>query len=229
MQHGVFAHRYWSEVGKVNILDATWARKWKSKDGQWTVKSRLCARGFLDKQELDILRHPSTASRLSHNIACSLSVGYGWDVEAWDISTAFPQGLKFSEVQKKARELGHDTHVPRQVFMLPPTDVWRILHKLDPYNFPHPSKTFNSILEVLKAAYGLAGAPLLWKMSLLSYIKTLGGQISKVDENFVTWRDETGELVLVMFIHADDIFVTGKASRPGWALNEIQTRFGKLK
>ena len=134
----------------------------ETKDGEWIVKSRLCARGFLDKQKTDILRHSSTATRLSHKLAVSLSIEYGYDCEAWDISTAVLQGLKFSEVQQKAKELGHDIHVPRQVFMMPPIDVWRILHSLDPKQFPHPSYAKESILEILKAAYGLVDAPRLW-------------------------------------------------------------------
>ena len=34
IHHKVFAHRYKSEVGKANVLDATWVRKWKLKDGK---------------------------------------------------------------------------------------------------------------------------------------------------------------------------------------------------
>ncbi len=83
---------------------------------RWIIKSRLCARGFLDKQKQDIMRHSSTASRLSHKMACSLAVTYHLEIQAWDISTAFLQGLQFNELRQKAQELGHEINVPREVF-----------------------------------------------------------------------------------------------------------------
>ena len=110
LTHGVFKHRYWTEIVQQNIIDATWVRKRKLKDGTWIVKSRLCARGFLDKQKFDILRHSSTTSRPSHKMAWSIAVNYGYDSEAWGISTAF-----LREVQQKAKQLGHDINVPRHV------------------------------------------------------------------------------------------------------------------
>ena len=130
----------------------------------------LCTR-FLDKQKFDILRHSSTASRLSHKMACSIAVNHGYECEAWDISTALLQGLEFSKVQQKAKELGHDIHFPRHVYMTPPPDVWRILHQLASNHFPRPEDAWNSLLEMLKAAYGLVDAPLLWQMSSLKYIQ----------------------------------------------------------
>ena len=58
--------------------------------------------GFLDKQKLTIDRHSSTASRLSHRLAISLGVTHGLEMECFDISTAFFQGLRFSEIARRA-------------------------------------------------------------------------------------------------------------------------------
>ena len=73
-----------------NTVDALWVRKWADRSKR-LVKSRCCSRGFLDAQKLGmslLAQHPD------------------WELEAFDISTAFLQGLKFSEIHEKARQLG---------------------------------------------------------------------------------------------------------------------------
>ncbi len=173
------------------------------------------------------MRHSSTASRLSHKMACSLAVTYNLDVQAWDISTAFLQGLQFNELRKKAQELGHEINVPREVFLKPPGNVWRHLQALSPKEFtPNKQSFIPPILQLLKPAYGLVDAPLLWQMSLLTFIKdTLHGYLSKFDENFVVWT-EGHKVQLCMVIHVDDIFVVGKPDWIQWAEQLIESRFG---
>ena len=61
-----------------NRVDGTWVRKWADRSKR-LVKSRMCARGFLDRQKKSIKKHSSTASRLSHRIACSLGVQHQLD------------------------------------------------------------------------------------------------------------------------------------------------------
>ena len=79
-----------------NVVDAIWVRRWKQTlgpDGKsqvWIVKSRLCGRGFLDSQKNSIQRHSSTASRISQRMIVSIATLYGFDLESWDVSNAFP-------------------------------------------------------------------------------------------------------------------------------------------
>ena len=54
-------------------------------------------------------------------------------------------------------------------------------------------------------------------MSLPTFIKDLGGKISKFDENFITWSGND-DIVLAMVIRVDDIFVCGQPQRRSWAL-----------
>ena len=85
-----------------NLIDAVWVRRWKydPKLGRKVIKSRLCGRGFLDKQKFDIQRHSSTASRLSQKLVVSVAQCHDdFDLESWDISTAFLQGLTFEELR----------------------------------------------------------------------------------------------------------------------------------
>ena len=53
-----------------------------------------------------------------------------WELEAFDISTAFLQGLKFSEIHEKARQLGIEVREHRQAWLRPPANVWRHLRAL---------------------------------------------------------------------------------------------------
>ncbi len=77
--------------------------------------------------------------------------------------------------------------------------------------------------------YGLVDAPLLWQMSLLTFIKDeLEGYLFKFDENFVVWT-EGHEVKLCMVIHLDDIFVVGKPEWISWAKGLIEARFGTIK
>ena len=69
----VFEAKHSSVVENDNCIDAVWVRRWKwitGPDGRRVriVKSRLCGRGFLDRQKYSIDRHSSTASRLSQRI-----------------------------------------------------------------------------------------------------------------------------------------------------------------
>eukprot|EP00959_Pyramimonas_sp_CCMP1952_P116352 2432317-Pyramimonas_sp.AAC.1 len=51
----------------------------------------------------------------------------GFVTESWDISSAFMQGLNFSELSERSRELGLDVHEKREVYIAPPANVWRHL------------------------------------------------------------------------------------------------------
>ena len=114
VKHDIFKLDARNRAEVDNIVDGVWVRKWKDRR-QGIVKSRCCSRGFLDKQKLTVDRHSSTASRLSHGLAVSLGVTHGLEMECFDISTAFLQGLRFSEIAQRARELGHETKTLRKV------------------------------------------------------------------------------------------------------------------
>ena len=70
-----------------NRIDGTWVRKWLNRK-LGTVKSRCCARGFLDRQKKYLNKHSSTASRLSHRLACAPGVQYALMLGSFDVKTA---------------------------------------------------------------------------------------------------------------------------------------------
>lgn len=54
------------------VIDARWVRKWKrNPDGPYKIKSRLCARGFLDQQRDQLTTRSTTATRLSQRLLLS--------------------------------------------------------------------------------------------------------------------------------------------------------------
>ena len=53
-----------------------------------------------------------------------------WDIEAFDVNTAFLRGLRFQEIEQRAQELGHEVRRQRKVWLKPPANAWRHLRLL---------------------------------------------------------------------------------------------------
>ena len=228
VQHSVFALSKRSDSR--NTVDGVWVRKWLNRK-LGTVKSRCCGRGFLDKQKLCIDRHSSTASRLSHRICCSLAVQFDLTIECFDITTAFLQGLKFSEVESKARELGIETKEARAVWFKPPANVWRHLRQNQNSTiYVEDCDIDLFILRCLKALYGLVDGPLLWQLALLYFLKWEGGmEVSLYDENFLFIVDSFSQLICICTVHVDDLLVAATYEMLAWLAEIIEKKFGKPK
>ena len=126
-------HEVWHPVeihNATNIIDATWIRKWKMKDGKRVVKSRICARGCFDRQKPELLRSSAVASRLSQKLLVSNAANHGWPIESLDVSTAFLRGLTFAEVDQISRELGVPSPLTeRRIHVMLPGNAWYWLYK----------------------------------------------------------------------------------------------------
>lgn len=212
-----------------NIVDGTWVRRWKDKD-KGIIRSRCCGRGFLDRQKNNIDRHSSTASRLSHRLAVSLATTFHLEPEAFDISAAFLQGLRFSEIQARARELGHECRTARKVWFRPPANIWRHFReipgstiKVDDADIP------TKILRCLKALYGLVDGPLLWQLALLHFLKfDLGFEVSRHDENLL-FICRHGWLIAIVTVHVDDLLLAAATGLRDKIANTLNHKFGKVK
>ncbi|CAE8712610.1 unnamed protein product [Polarella glacialis] len=194
-----------------SFVDAIWIRKWKRvPDGSYIIKSRLCARGYLDCQKHLIPTRSTTATRLSQRILVSVSVLLGFDLESWDVSGAFIKGFNFDRLAEIAAKLGH-TLPKRKVLLKPPANVWRHFNDLG-------SKTLSIrlqnrqeyFLELLKAMYGLVDAPLAWQQCLHEFlIEDLQGQQSLFDENFFIWFNAGCSAQALATAHVDDNATAG--------------------
>ena len=167
-----------------NKIDGTWVRRWKTRNPP-VIKSRCCGRGFLDVQRKDVNRHSSTASIISHRLAITYTAINHWTMEGFDVSTAFLRGLKFSEIHDRARALGHEDHENREVWLIPPANVWRHLRLLGFYTVEHCKRQI-FCLALLKAMYGLVDGPRLFQLAFIHYfIHELDFRSSLHDENLL--------------------------------------------
>jgi len=232
-----------------NTIDAVWVRKWIRRYPP-EVKSRMCGRGFLDIQKTRVDRHSSTASALSHRLGITLAAQYGFDVEGFDVSTAFLQGLRFTEIAKIARELGIEVSEERQVWLRPPQNVWRHLRLLKFCTVADVSAHLY-VLMLLKAMYGLVDGPLLFQLAFMYYlVKTMKFTKSLHDDNMLfmvdtepsvvlpTWQGSSssqqqvgtrGDLLGLIIVHVDDLLVIANTEFIRWVQRKVEERFGKLK
>ena len=178
----------WRQPGQTyNEVDGVWVRKWKHNpqakppEPEWVVKSRMCGRGFLDKQRHEVQRHSSTATRTSQKMNHSLyMIDFGSDeeltMESWDIGNAFLQGLDFRTLRQKAKELGIEMKSIRKVYLTPPRNVWRHFLELKSegsYIIVDDWDVFLALLLCLKPMYGFVDAPILWQLALLLWIVSI--------------------------------------------------------
>ena len=220
-----------SQADSDNVIDGTWVRKWKhTKDHGWFIKSRLCGRGFLDRQRFDVQRHSSTASRLSQRMILSIGQQMGLDFESLDVSNAFLQGLRFDQLEKCSKKLGIEINTRRRVFFRPPSNVWRHLknNPVSKINIAlHMMAEF--LLLLLKPVYGLVDGPLLFQLALCLFaVEQLHATVSIFDDNFFYWSIK-GEIVMMWTVHVDDILMAAKRAWAAWAHAQLQQRFGPLK
>ena len=235
IDHKCFRATHTNNATNGNVIDGTWVRRWKKMYDEnnkvyYIIKSRMCGRGFLDSQKHNVMRHSSTASRLSQRIISSLyATEQDMVMEVWDISTAFLRGLSYKELQDKARQLGIELKEAREVYLHPPKNLWRHFRQYPKSNIRiDPSMTMFFLLLLLKPIYGLVDAPLLWQLALALFIRcNLGGIQSVFDDNFFIWSDT--RIHMVWTIHVDDIIVLATSAFIKWALHEMQERFGTIK
>ena len=89
VEHNVFSLSAWKDEEVDNVVDGIWVRRWKDR-AQKLLKTRLCGRGYLDRQKKQIDRHSSTVSQLSRLI------GFGTDCSMQLTDACFGYQYNFS-------------------------------------------------------------------------------------------------------------------------------------
>lgn len=188
------------------IIDGTWIRRWKIKDGQRVVKSRLCARGCFDPQKEELSTRSTTATRLSQRLLMSTSAILGQQPESWDVSGASP--VEFDKIRGLLPQQGIKTPV-RSVVMIPPRNTWRHLTAVQP-----------SFL------YGLNDAP----VAEFGVLPEQKGTPSHLDDSFYFWKDSNASHGLsgALTTHVDDLAVTGDVNFKDPLYKAMTKEFGKL-
>ena len=173
------------QIPEANIMRCRWILTWKPVDSnaegpkQHVPKARLVVLGYEDPLVHEIPRDSPTMSKLSRMLILQLAASNGWDIESFDIKTAFLRGSEQGD-----RVLG-----------IEPTAELRERLKLQP----------NEVLQLLKGAYGRVDAPYLWFMELKRGLESLGFSASPFDPcTFVLVNPKTGTTEGVIGIHVDD-------------------------
>ena len=174
------------QIPTENIMRCRWILTWKPVDSseatatnQHTAKARLVVLGYEDPLVHEIPRDSPTMTKLSRMLILQIAASNGWDIESFDIKTAFLRGTEVSE-----RTLG-----------IEPPEELRERMKMKP----------NEVLQLLKGAYGRVDAPFLWFTELKQGLESLDFKASPFDPCvFVLTHPQTGNTEGVIGVHVDD-------------------------
>ncbi len=166
-----------------------------SEDGQLEAKSSLVLPGHTDP-ELGLYRTDApTTSHLAVVVCAALALSFGFDIETFDVVTAFLSGMAMTrELYTKAPPEG-----------LPTAEGWSVVK---PY----------ALLRILKGGYGLAEAPRLWYLYARQILVEVIGFIElKCARATVVFRTG-GRLIAFLTIHVDDGMMFGRREDPMYVI-----------
>ena len=215
-----------SREGARNVMDSRFVAKWKILEDEGgcpkkIVRMRLALRGFKDLQAAEVEAYAATASRLSQRILCSeVACRPHWKLVSLDVNKAFLQGMSYKEIQDLTGETEREVH-----FTLPPGAAAH-LRKLPGY------ETFDERREVLKCVKpgtGLKDAPRAFSLKLAKCTRSpeIGLRPTLYDSELEV-KHVSGNLVLMVAKHVDDLKVAGEPAEVDRLIQCLQSEFGKL-
>ena len=175
-----------SQIPESNILRSRWVLTWKELDPiasaaegcSRKAKARLVILGYEDPDITSIPRDSPTLQKESRSLLLQLCASRKWQVQSFDIKTAFLRGSR-----RDSRQLGLE----------PPAELRTKLGMKD-----------NEICELLKSAYGLVNAPYLWYQELREALLNLSFTISHLDPCLFILADQEGKVHGIIGMHVDD-------------------------
>ena len=152
-----------NRIPEEQILRTRWVLTWKPLDAheqaatgrERKAKARLVILGFEDPAIETLERDAPTLGRDSRSLILQVLASAQWELNSFDIKTAFLRGSR-----QDNRVLGIE----------PPPEM-RAKMKLREHE----------VCELLKSAYGLINAPILWYHELKGSLLSLGFQMSPMD------------------------------------------------
>ena len=176
-----------SQIPEDQILRSRWVLTWKPIDSsgtetegsQYKPKARLVILGFEDPHIETLSRDAPTMGKDSRMLILQYAASSRWTLRSFDIQTAFLRGSR-----QDGRILG----------MEPPEEMRQHMN-LKPWE----------CCELLKSAYGLVNAPLLWYEELKTSLLNLGFIVSPLDPCvFVLPKEQDNGIHGLVGIHVDD-------------------------
>ena len=152
-----------NKIPEDQILRTRWVLTWKPLDPKdqascgrsKKAKARLVILGFEDPAIETLERDAPTLGRDSRSLILQVLASAQWEVNSFDIKTAFLRGSR-----QDSRILGIE----------PPPEMKEKMKLRE-----------HEVCELLKSAYGLINAPILWYQELKGTLLSLGFQMSPLD------------------------------------------------
>ncbi len=184
------------------ILPTKIARRYKPAEQPGepaTKKSRLCIRGDLDPDLLDLERFSPTINTVNLNLLLQIAANEGMTATVGDLKNAFCQSRPL------LREKG-------ELYFQQPKEGIQGLHR-------------DQIVRIINGCYGLVDAPLHWRKSLIAELEILGYRPSRMDPCiFVLYDQEKKKLIGAIAIEVDDLFTVGTEEHHK-RMERLQKRF----
>ena len=200
-----------SQIPESQILRSRWVLTWKPIDNsdaktnetsnpqQYKPKARLVILGYEDPELEALQRDSPTLGKDTRTLILQYAASAKWQIRSFDVQTAFLRGSR-----QDGRILG----------MEPPVEM-RNHMKLQPWE----------CCELLKSAYGLVNAPLLWYEELKGSLLSLGFLISPLDPClFVLPKPDGTGIHGLVGIHVDDGLGAGD-SQFAKAISRLEEKF----
>ena len=167
------------------MVTARWVLSWKNDEdgGPPRAKARLVLRGFEDPDLGDLEKSSPTATRQSKLLLLAYSASEGWTLYGGDVRTAFLSGANFD----------------RRIIVKLPTDCGPLLGTGRQHTY----------MKLLKSAYGLADAPLLWYQEADRRLRRIKWRRHPLDKCFYMLYDREYNLIGALILHVDDLLVGG--------------------
>ena len=165
-------------------------------------KSRLCIRGDLDPDVLELERFAPTVTTLNFNILLQVAANSGMSATVGDLKNAFCQSRPLE------RERG------ALYFQQPREGISGL----------HPEQ----IVWIINGVYGLVDAPLHWRKSLVQDLEALGYRASRMDPCLFLLFNQNNVLEGAIAVEVDDLFTVGH-SKHHEQMDKLQKKytFGK--
>lgn len=190
------------------VIGSRWVLTWKHVDGQVerNAKARLVLLGYQDPDLGAFAKSSPTLTRTARSMILALTAQFEWDLFSLDAKNAFLAG------DLTSRSLS--------LYMRIPPDLRDMLQ------LPR-----DSVMRLLKSAYGLCEAPIAWFKHLEKTLRSLGWQSHPLDECLMTLYDNTGSVCGLVGIHVDDLLLSGSGAFFNNKMSELERRlpFGSRK
>ncbi len=180
------------EVPANRIMKMRWLYTTKT-DG--SAKARIVIVGFTDPDLGQIPKTSPTMSRRTRGLVLTACSTVGWTVLKGDVKAAFLQGQESEE--------------QRQIFAKPVKELNERLGGSE-----------KSLVQIIKACYGLANAPAQWYQSVTSTMQQAG--FEQLQSEPCCWRlmdrsdQEHPQLIGLACAHVDDFLFGGESDHPEW-------------